>query len=64
MSADTEHSINWLITRKSGDDTEYLVSATPTWKTDKRFAKIFDTKAGARKYLKSTGEKGTVRKSD
>ena len=63
MSADTEHAINWVATRKVDGDLEYLISNAPTWGPDKRFAKIFDTKSEGRKYLKACGEKGTVRKS-
>ena len=33
------------------------------WNPDKRFAKIFGTSAGARKYMKEAGLKGTVRKN-
>ena len=63
MSSDTEHLIDWVATRKVDGEIEYLISATPTWGPDKRFAKIFDTKSEGRKYLKACGEKGTVRKS-
>ena len=62
MSADTGHAINWVATRKVDGEVEYLISNAPTWSPDKRFAKIFDTQAGARKYLKEAGLKGTVRK--
>ena len=62
MSADTGNAINWVATRKVDDEIEYLISNAPTWSPDKRFAKVFGTKAEARKYLKGCGEKGTVRK--
>ena len=62
MSADTGNAINWVATRKVDDEIEYLISNAPTWSPDKRFAKVFDTKAEARKYVKGCGEKGTIRK--
>ena len=62
MSADTEHAIDWVATRKVDGEVEYLISNAPTWSPDKRFAKVFDTKAEARKYVKDCGEKGTIRK--
>lgn len=62
MSADKENAITWVATRKVDDYLEYLVSAAPAWNPDRRFAKIFDTKAAARAFLKECGEKGTVRK--
>ena len=62
MSADTEHAINWVATRKVEGEIEYLISNAPTWGPDARFAKVFDTKSEARKYLKDCGEKGTIRK--
>tara|TARA_B100001250_G_scaffold215628_1_gene185026 strand:+ start:381 stop:575 length:195 start_codon:yes stop_codon:yes gene_type:complete len=62
MSADTEHAIDWVATRKTDGEIEYLISGTPTWGPDGRFAKVFDTKSEGRKFLKNCGEKGTVRK--
>ena len=62
MSADTGHAINWVATRKVDGEIEYLISNAPTWGPDKRFAKVFDTKSKATKYLKKAGLKGTVRK--
>ena len=61
MSADKENLIRWVATRKVDGEIEYLVSHT-TWSPDKRFAKVFDTSAAGRKYLKEAGLKGTVRK--
>lgn len=61
MSADKGNNIRWVATRKVDDSIEYLVSHT-TWNPDKRFAKVFDTKAGGTKYMKESGLKGTVRK--
>ena len=62
MSRDPNNTSRWVATRRNEDkDIEYLVSHT-TWSPDKRFAKIFDAQAGARKYLKEAGLKGTVRK--
>tara|TARA_B100000524_G_C23436918_1_gene293679 strand:- start:127 stop:321 length:195 start_codon:yes stop_codon:yes gene_type:complete len=61
MAADKGNAIKWVATRKVDDYLEYLVSHT-AWNPDKRFAKIFDTSAGGRKYLKEAGLKGTVRK--
>ena len=61
MSADEENLINWVATRKVDGEIEYLFSPT-TWGPDKRFAKVFDTKSKATKYLKKAGLKGTVRK--
>ena len=62
MSTDTGHAINWVATRKVDGEIEYLISNAPTWSPDKRFAKVFDTKSEARKYVKECGEKGTIRK--
>ena len=61
MSADKENLISWVATRKVDGEIEYLVSRTG-WNPDARFAKVFDTKSGAREYLKSAGQKGTIRK--
>ena len=62
MAADPNNSSVWVATRRTEDKViEYLVSHTG-WNPDKRFAKIFDTQAGARKYMKEAGLKGTVRK--
>ena len=61
MSSDKENLIDWVATRKVDGEIEYLISST-TWGPDKRFAKVFDTKSEARKYLKGCGEKGTIRK--
>ena len=60
MAADKGNAISWVATRKTDDYIEYLVSHN-AWNPDKRFAKIFDTSAGARKYMKEAGLKGTVR---
>ena len=62
MAADKGNAITWIATRKVDDYIEYLVSHN-AWNPDKRFAKIFDTQSGARKYLKEAGLKGTVRKN-
>ena len=62
MSADTEHAIDWVATRKVDGEIEYLISNAPTWGPDKRFAKVFDTKSEGRKFLKGIDQKGTVRK--
>ena len=60
MSRDPNNTSRWVATRRNEDkDIEYLVSHT-TWSPDKRFAKVFDAQAGARKYLKEAGLKGTV----
>tara|TARA_R100000152_G_C6559551_1_gene30899 strand:+ start:124 stop:315 length:192 start_codon:yes stop_codon:yes gene_type:complete len=61
MSADKDNLINWVATRKVDGEIEYLFSPT-TWGPDKRFAKVFDTKSKATKYIKSRAIKGTVRK--
>ena len=62
MAADPKNTSVWVATRRTDDKViEYLVSHT-AWNPDKRFAKIFDTQAGARKFLKEGGMKGTVRK--
>ena len=62
MAADPNNTSVWVATRRTEDKViEYLVSHTG-WNPDKRFAKIFDTQAGDRKYLKEAGLKGTVRK--
>tara|TARA_B100000902_G_C27007761_1_gene763154 strand:+ start:603 stop:794 length:192 start_codon:yes stop_codon:yes gene_type:complete len=61
MSRDLDNSSRWVATRKVDGDIEYLVSHTG-WNPDIRFAKIFDTKSEARKYLTSCGKKGTIRK--
>ena len=62
MAADPNNTSVWVATRRTDDKViEYLVSHT-AWTPDKRFAKIFDTQAGARKFLKEGGMKGTVRK--
>ena len=62
MAADPNNTSVWVATRRTEDKViEYLVSHTG-WNPYKRFAKIFDTQAGARKYLKEAGLKGTVRK--
>ena len=63
MSADTGNAINWVATRKVEGEVEYLISDAPTWGPDRRFAKVFDTKSAARKYLKGCDEKGTIRKA-
>ncbi len=62
MSRDLDNSSRWVATRKVDGEIEYLISASPTWGPDVRFAKIFDTKSEGRKYLKDCGEKGTIRK--
>ena len=62
MAVDKGNAITWVATRKVEDYIEYLVSHN-AWNPDKRFAKIFDTSAGARKYMKEAGLKGTVRKN-
>ena len=62
MSAETEHAINWVAIRKVSGELEYVMYNAPTWGPEKRFAKIFDTKSEARKYVKGCGEKGTIRK--
>ena len=62
MAADPNNTSVWVATRRTEDKVvEYLVSHT-AWNHDKKFAKIFDTQAGARKYMKEAGLKGTVRK--
>tara|TARA_B100000575_G_C23136986_1_gene660751 strand:+ start:3579 stop:3773 length:195 start_codon:yes stop_codon:yes gene_type:complete len=61
MASDKGNAIKWVATRKVDDYLEYLVSHTG-WNPDKRFAKVFDTSAAGRKYLKEAGLKGTVRK--
>ena len=62
MAADPNNTSVWVATRRTDDKViEYLVSHT-AWNPDKRLAKIFDTQAGARKFLKEGGMKGTVRK--
>ena len=62
MAVDPNNTSVWVATRRTEDKViEYLVSHTGS-NPDKRSAKIFDTQAGARKYLKEAGLKGTVRK--
>ena len=62
MSRDKENTSRWVASRKVDGEIEYLISASPTWGQDPRFAKVFDTKSEGRKYLLSCGEKGTIRK--
>tara|TARA_B100000902_G_scaffold153761_1_gene150300 strand:- start:751 stop:945 length:195 start_codon:yes stop_codon:yes gene_type:complete len=62
MSTDKGHAINWVATRKVDGEIEYLISNAPTWSPNKIFAKVFDTKSEARKYVKDCGEKSTIRK--
>ena len=62
MSRDPNNTSRWVATRRTEDkEIEYLVSHS-TWSPDKRFAKVFETQAGARKFVKECGTKGTVRK--
>ena len=64
MSADTGHAINWVATRKVDDEIEYLISNAPTWGADKRFAKVFDTKAEAEKAPRNFNCTGAHRMGD
>jgi len=62
MSRDPNNTSRWVATRRTEDkQIEYLVSHA-TWSPDKRFAKVFDAQSEARKYMKESGLKGTVRK--
>ena len=62
MAADPNNSSVWVATRRTEDKViEYLVSHS-AWNPDKKFAKVFDTQSGARKFMKEAGLKGTVRK--
>tara|TARA_B100001250_G_C19663468_1_gene728190 strand:+ start:687 stop:878 length:192 start_codon:yes stop_codon:yes gene_type:complete len=61
MARDPNNTSRWVATRKVDDYLEYLVSHS-SWNPDPRFAKVFDTQSGARKFLKETGDKGTIRK--
>ena len=62
MSRDLDNTSRWVASRMVDGEIEYIISASPTWGPDVRFAKIFDTKSEGRKYLKDCGEKGTIRK--
>ena len=61
MSRDPNNDSVWNATRKVDGEIEYLVSGT-TWSEDPRFAKQFDAQSEARAFLKSHGQKGTIRK--
>jgi len=62
MAADPNNTSVWVATRRTEDKViEYLVSHS-AWNPDKKFAKVFDTQSGARKFMKEPGLKGTVRK--
>tara|TARA_B100001996_G_scaffold308762_1_gene250332 strand:- start:83 stop:265 length:183 start_codon:yes stop_codon:yes gene_type:complete len=60
MSSDPNHEIDWVITNKTG---EFLASPI-LWKADPSWAKVFDTYASARKYLKEHKLKGSVRHAE
>ena len=63
MARDPNNTSRWVATRRNEDkEIEYLISHS-TWSPDKRFAKVFDAQAEARKYMKESGLKGTVRKN-
>ena len=62
MARDPNNTSRLVATRRNEDkEIEYLISHS-TWSPDKRFAKVFDAQAEARKYMKESGLKGTVRK--
>ncbi len=61
MARDPNNTSRWVATRKVDDYLEYLVSET-SWNPNPIFAKVFDAQKEARAYLKSIGQKGTIRK--
>lgn len=62
MARDPNNTSRWVATRRNEDkEIEYLISHS-TWSPDRRFAKVFDAQAEARRYMKESGLKGTVRK--